>query len=192
MKSWPDIRSTKRDRDLFREQADAQNYTEEQRIRIENSGRQGASILPPAHQEQDTFALPQPSGVSLNELVQDWISRRNARMPLDPLRERDGCLCGVAQAQPELRAQHSTDAIPANAPSRQASQHDYPGGSHPGNGRYATIGPQLHAAHLGRAVQFQCQNRVLRCNPVKRVDLYQRGPPEIQIHTGSDAHSGGR
>ena len=48
MKSWPDIRSTKRDRDLFREQADAQNYTEEQRIRIENSGRQGASILPPA------------------------------------------------------------------------------------------------------------------------------------------------
>ena len=70
----------KRTRHFFETKQAALNYCDDQRIRLNNFGVQGTSLLSPSHLEQSANALDllQPYGVSLNEVVQDWLSRKKA------------------------------------------------------------------------------------------------------------------
>ena len=88
----------KRQRFFFETKADAQVYAEGQRIRLQNFGSQGASILPPAQQEQAANALRllQPYGVSLNEVAQDWLYRRKASEASITYEAANGLVLGLA------------------------------------------------------------------------------------------------
>ena len=70
----------KRQRTFFKTKTDAENFCETTRTRIRNFGVKGSSILPPSQQEQAANALQMlaPFRISLNEVVTDWISRRQA------------------------------------------------------------------------------------------------------------------
>jgi hypothetical protein len=70
----------KRQRHFFETQQSAKNFSETTAIRVENFGVQGSAILPPSDQEQAANAIEalKPYRVTLNEVVQDWISRKQA------------------------------------------------------------------------------------------------------------------
>lgn len=71
----------KRERYFFDTKQEAINFAEKQQTRIANFGTAGTGILSPSQTEQavNAFALLQPHGISLNEVVQEWITRKAAR-----------------------------------------------------------------------------------------------------------------
>jgi integrase len=71
----------KRQRYFFETKQEALNFSEEQRNRLVNFGTVGLTGLSPSELEQAgmAFSALKPHAVSLNEVVQDWISRRIAR-----------------------------------------------------------------------------------------------------------------
>ena len=77
----PDIqRLGHRERSFFATKQEAENYCAQVRTRPTNFGLQGAGILPRRITEQAINALEllKPYGISLNEVVQDWLYRRKA------------------------------------------------------------------------------------------------------------------
>lgn len=70
----------KRSRHFFETKQAAENYCEGWRTSLKNFGTKGTSILSPATQEQAVNAMEilKPYGVTLNEVVQDYVSRRKA------------------------------------------------------------------------------------------------------------------
>jgi integrase len=70
----------RRSRYFFDTRADAANFAEEQQIRLKNFGTRGAGIATPSELEQLALATTalKPFGISINEVVADWIARRKA------------------------------------------------------------------------------------------------------------------
>lgn len=68
----------KRQRFFFQTKALADGFSESERIRLKNFGLEGGSALTPSESEQSTNALRllEPYGVTLNEVVTDWINRK--------------------------------------------------------------------------------------------------------------------
>lgn len=71
----------KRERSFFETKAEAEGFAEKERIKLKNFGVRSGLSLSPAEQDQATQAFVdlKPYGVSLNEVVKDWLSRRKAR-----------------------------------------------------------------------------------------------------------------
>jgi len=175
----------KRQRSFFETRADAEVYAEEQRIRIQNFGTQGASILPPAHQEQahNAIALLEPYGVSLNEVVQDWISRKKAaeasityEAAMDAFMEwrkrSDSYVRSIRQTRNRLTLLHGkllNTITPADLTRAMDGM--------PPSVRNFTL------RILGGLFNFGAKRGFCADNPVRRMDLSQRDPTEIQIHT---------
>ena len=69
-----------RARYFFESKQDAINFAEEHKFRLKNYGTAGISSLSPSQIEQAAraFAALEPHGVTLNEIVQDWNTRRRA------------------------------------------------------------------------------------------------------------------
>jgi integrase len=70
-----------RQRFFFRTKVEADDYAEVQRIRLKNHGiAYAGGVLSPSETEQavGAFALLKPYGVSLNEVIREWIFRRDA------------------------------------------------------------------------------------------------------------------
>jgi integrase len=70
----------KRSRYFFETKADAANFADEHQIRIKNFGTHGAGIAKPSELEQLALATTalKPFGVTINEVVADWVVRRKA------------------------------------------------------------------------------------------------------------------
>ena len=70
--------SGKRQRFYFQTKALADGFSEIERIRLRNFGLEGGTALTPSESEQSTNALLllEPYGVTLNEVVTDWINRK--------------------------------------------------------------------------------------------------------------------
>lgn len=70
----------KRSRYFFETKASAKNFAEDHQIRLKNFGTQGAGIATPSELEQLALAKAalKPFGVSINEVVADWVARRQA------------------------------------------------------------------------------------------------------------------
>src|SRR5258708_633175 len=73
--------SGKRQRFFFETKQDATNFSDEQRTKRDNFGTKGVTGLSPSQLEQAARAFDaiEPYGVSLNEVVKDWVSRRKER-----------------------------------------------------------------------------------------------------------------
>jgi integrase len=175
----------KRQRFFFETKADAQVYAEKQRIRLQNFGSQGASILPPAQQEQaaNALALLQPYGISLNEIVRDWISRKKASEAsityeaamdafMDWRKRSASYQRSIRQTRNRLASLHGrllneitpeclTKAMDGMTPSV----------------RNFTI------RILGGLFNFGIKRGFCSDNPVRRLDLSQRDPFEIELYT---------
>jgi integrase len=174
----------KRQRSFFGTKADAENYAEEQRVRIENFGRQGASILPPAQQEQahNAFAQLQPYQVSLNEVVQDWIARKKAaeasivyEKAMDAFMEwrkrSPSYVRSIRQTRNRLGLHGKLLSTITPADITRATDGMLP------SVRNFTL------RILGGLFNFGAKRGFCADNPVKRLDLSQRDPAEIQIHS---------
>ena len=70
----------KRQRFFFDTKQQAETFCESTRTRVENFGTKGSAMLPPSEQEQaaNAFAALESYGVTLNEVVRDWIARHQA------------------------------------------------------------------------------------------------------------------
>ena len=78
-----------RARYFFESKQDALNFADEQKIRLKNYGTQGAGSATPSELEQLAQAKEalKPFGVSINEVVKDWVDRRNAAVQTVTFRE---------------------------------------------------------------------------------------------------------
>ncbi|PTX95072.1 hypothetical protein DB345_12305 [Spartobacteria bacterium LR76] len=71
----------KRGRYFFTTKTEAENFADDERTRVKNFGMQGGGTLSPSQSEQAlaAFSALSPHGVTLNEVVQDWLSRKRDR-----------------------------------------------------------------------------------------------------------------
>jgi len=70
----------KRERRFFEKRAEAETFCQQQRVRLENFGR-NSTLLTPAQQEQASvaFELLRPHSVTLNAVVANYIARHEAK-----------------------------------------------------------------------------------------------------------------
>jgi integrase len=177
--------SGKRERFFFATRVDAEIYAEGQRIRLANFGTQGASILPPAQLEQaaNAFGLLEPYKVSLNEVVQDWIDRRQAseasityEAAMDAFmewRKRSASYQrSIRQTRNRFVGLHGK-LLNEITPEALTKTMD----GVPPSVRNFTI------RILGGLFNFGIKRGFCSDNPVRRLDLSRRDPFEIQLYT---------
>ena len=177
--------SGRRERYFFATKAAAENYASVQRIALANYGVQGAGILPPSRQEAaaNAFAALEPYGVSLDAVVADWISRRKASEAsisyeaamdafLEYRRRSTSYAPSIRQTQNRLVALHG-QLLTEITPETLTRALD---GMTP-SVRNFTI------RILRGLFNFGIKRGFCTDNPVRRLDLSQRDPTEIQIHS---------
>jgi integrase len=162
---------------------------EGQRIRLANFGVQGASILPPAQQEQaaSAFGLLGPYNVSLDEVVRDWVDRRKAaEMSIPYEAAMDGFMeyrkrsasytRSIRQTRNRLTGLHGKrlNEITPEALTRAMD-------GMPPSVRNFTI------RILGGLFNFGIKRGFCADNPLRRLDLSQRDPFEIQLYSVEEA-----
>ena len=175
----------KRERSFFETKAEADLYCQTQRTRVQNFGFQGASILSPSDQEQaaNALALLKPYSASLNEVVQEWITRRKAAEAsityeaamdafLDWRKRSASYLRSIRQTRNRLTGLHGK-MLNTITPADLTLAMD---GMSP-SVRNFTI------RILGGLFNFGAKRGFCADNPVRRLDLSQREPTEIQLHT---------
>jgi integrase len=174
-----------RERSFFATKQEGENYCAQVRTRLTNFGLQGAGILPPADYEQATNALEllKPYGISLNEVVQDWIHRRKAteasityEAAMDAFlgyRKRSASYTrSIRQTRNRLAGLHGrmlNTIIPADLTRSM-------------DGMTPSV-RNFTIRILGGLFNFGAKRGFCGDNPVRRLDLSQREPVEIHIHT---------
>ena len=174
-----------RERSFFTTKQEAENYCAQVRTRLTNFGLQGAGILPPADYEQVTNALEllKPYGVSLNEVVQDWIARRKASEAsityeaamnafLDCRKRSASYTRSIRQTRNRLTLLHGK-MLNAITPADLTRSMD---------GMLPSV-RNFTMRILGGLFNFGAKRGLCGDNPVRRLDLSQREPVEIQLHT---------
>jgi integrase len=175
----------KRERSFFATKQEAENYCAQVRTRLTNFGLQGAGILPPADHEQATNALEllKPYGISLNEVVQDWIARKKAAEAsityeaamdafMDWRRRSASYTRSIRQTRNRLALLHGK-MLNAITPADLTRSMD---GMTPSVRNFTM-------RILGGLFNFGAKRGFCGDNPVRRLDLSQRDPTEIQLHT---------
>ena len=174
-----------RERSFFATKQEAENYCAQVRTRLTNFGLQGAGILPPADHEQATNALEllKPYGISLNEVVQDWIARKKAAEAsityeaamdafLDWRKRSESYTRSIRQTRNRLAGLHGKMLNTITTADLTRSMDGMPPSV-----RNFTI------RILGGLFNFGAKRGFCGDNPVRRLDLSQRDPTEIQLHT---------
>ena len=90
----------KRQRFFFGTRQEALNYCEAERIRLENHGTAGMTGLSVTQlaQAAAAFETLKPHGVTLSEVVHDWLARKQAAEASVAFEAANGCLFGERQA----------------------------------------------------------------------------------------------
>jgi integrase len=173
----------KRERSFFATKQEAENYCAQVRTRLTNFGLQGAGILPADH-EQATNALEllKPYGISLNEVVQDWIAEEAAEASItyeaamdafmDWRRRSASYTRSIRQTRNRLALLHGK-MLNAITPADLTRSMD---GMTPSVRNFTM-------RILGGLFNFGAKRGFCGDNPVRRLDLSQRDPTEIQLHT---------
>jgi len=178
----------KRQRFFFETKQGASNFCEGQRTRLANFGVKGSLILAPSQQEQaaNAIAALEPYGVSLNELVQDWITRqRAAKASVSFEKAMDAFLDygtrsasytrSIRQTRNRLETLHGkllNTLTPADLTLAMDAM--------PGSVRNFTI------RILGGLFNFGIKRGHCAVNPCKRLDLARREAMEIELYTPAE------
>lgn len=181
----PRISTTgKRQRFFFATRQLAQTFCEQTKIRVENFGVKGSAMLPPSQQEQaaNAIAAIEPYGVTLNEVVLDWISRRkaaNASIPyeaamdafLESDERSDSYTRSIRQTRNRLQTLHGkllNEITPADLRTAMDGM--------PASVKNFTI------RILGGLFNFGIKREVCTHNPCKKLDLAKRAAVEIEVY----------
>lgn len=175
----------KRTRHFFETKQAALNYCEEQRIRLVNFGVQGSTLLSPGHVDQAANALEllKPHGVSLNEVVQDWLSRKQAaeasvtfETAMDSFmkyrKRSDSYTRSIRQTKNRLSGLHGkllNEVTPADLTKAMDG-----------------MTPSVHnftIRILGGLFNYGAKRNLCASNPTKKLDLAQQTREEIEIYT---------
>jgi site-specific recombinase XerD len=179
----------KRQRFFFDTKQGALNFCEATRTRVENFGTKGSLILPPAQQEQAANALAelQPYGVTLNEVVQDWLSRRKASdasisfeaamdLFLESGKRSESYTRSVRQTRNRLGSLHGK-LLNMITPADLRSAMD----GMPDSVKNFTI------RILGGLFNFAIKRGHCAENPTKRLDLAKREGAEIEVYSPAES-----
>ena len=180
--------SGKRQRHFFNTKQDALNFCEEQRIRLKNHGTVGMSALNVTQLAQAAAAFEQlkPYQIVLNEVVTDWIKRRQAadasiqfEVAMDAFLEwgnrSPSYIRSIRQTRNRLRSLHGkllNTITPADLTVAMDSM--------PASVRNFTI------RILGGLFNFGIKRGYCAENPCKRVDLARHEAVEIEIYSPKD------
>jgi integrase len=180
--------SGRRQRHFFNTKQDALNFCEEQRIRLKNHGTVGMSALGVGQlaQAATAFEALKPHSVTLNEVVTDWIARRQAadasvafETAMDSFMEwgkrSPSYTCSIRQTRNRLRSLHGkllNTITPADLTLAMDKM--------PGSVRNFTI------RILGGLFNFGAKRSFCVENPCKRLDLARREPVEIEIYSPTE------
>lgn len=179
----------KRTRHFFETKQAALNYCEEQRIRLVNFGVQGATLLSPGHVDQAANALEllKPHGVSLNEVVQEWLSRKQAaeasisfEAAMDAFMEfrarSESYTRSIRQTKNRLTGLHG-QLLNQITPADLARAMD-------------GMTPSVHnftIRILGGLFNYGVKRSLCASNPTKKLDLAQQDRKEIEIYTAQQS-----
>jgi integrase len=180
--------SGKRQRCFFDTKQDALNFCEEQRIRLKNHGTVGMSALSVIQLAQAAAAFEQlkPFRVLLNEVVADWISRRQAadasvafEVAMDRFmqwgKRSPSYIRSIRQTRNRLQSLHGK-LLNTITPEDLTLAMD----TMPSSVRNFTI------RILGGLFNFGIKRGYCAENPCKRVDKTLREPSEIQIYSPAE------
>ena len=175
----------KRLRFYFATKPEAEEEAEKQRIRFRNFGVSGSSILAPSEQEQAANALEllKPYGVTLNEIVHEWISRKQAaeasitfEAAMDAFKDfrtrSESYTRSIRQTKTRLTKLHGkmlNQITPADLIQAMDG-----------------MTPSVHnftIRILGGLFNFGAKRDYCTDNPTKKLDLAQQQRKEIQIYT---------
>lgn len=178
----------KRQRFFFDTKQEALTFCEGKRVQLKNYGVAGASTLSPSQAEQAAraFEALQPHGVSLNEVIQDWISRRAAATAsityevamdvfLEARKRSESYARSVRQTRNRLTELHGRHLNEITA----ADLNKALDGMTP-SVRNFTI------RILGGLFNFGAKRGYCSDNPVRNLDLAQRERSEIEIYTPAE------
>jgi integrase len=180
--------SGKRERMFFGTKQDASNFSEEQRIRLKNHGTVGMSALNVGQlaQAATAFETLKPYHVTLNEVVTDWITRKQAsevsisfEAAMDGFLERDqrspSYTRSIRQTRNRLKTLHGK-LLNAITPEDLTLAMD----GMPGSVRNFTI------RILGGLFNFGIKRGHCIVNPCKKLDLTRAEAVEIEIYTPAE------
>lgn len=179
----------KRQRFFFKTKALADGFSESERIRLINFGLEGGNALTPSESEQSANALLllEPYGVTLNEVVTDWINRKKCAeasisyeagmdeffkwRKRSPSYERS-----IEQTKNRLTALHGKllNQISSGDVARSM------------DGMKASV-RNFTIRILGGLFNFGIKRGYCIDNPVRKVDLAQRENKEIEIYSVREA-----
>ena len=179
----------KRQRLFFDTKQAALNFSEATRTRVENFGTKGSLILPPAQQEQAANALGelQPYGVSLNEVVQDWLARQKASAAsisfevamdafLESGKRSESYTRSIRQTRNRLVSLHGK-LLNTITPAGLRTSMD----GMPDSVKNFTI------RILGGLFNFAIKRGHCAENPTKRLDLAKREGTEIEVYSPAES-----
>jgi len=181
-------RNGKRQRSFFETKHNALNYCEEQRTRLKNFGVTGLEIIKPAQLEQaaNAIQLLEPYRVTLNEVVNDWIARRQAAEAsvafedamdtfLEYGRRSSGYTRSIRQTRNRLRSLHGK-RLNMITPADLTLAMD----AMPDSVRNFTI------RILGGLFNFGIKRSYCVENPCKKLDLALREAAEIELYSPAE------
>lgn len=180
--------SGKRQRHFFETRKDAENYCEEQRTRLRNFGVSGSALLTPANQDQAANALKllEPYGVTLNEVVHDWISRTQASEASVTFEQAFEAFQNTGRRSPSYaRSLRQTR-------NRLVALHGQKLNTIPPaaiEGAIAGMKPSVRnftLRILGGLFMLGIKRGWCAENPCRRVDVAQREPKEIAVYSPKD------
>lgn len=175
----------KRERYFFKTKTEAAEWGTKQETKLRNFGAKGATLLTPSTEEQAANALDllAPYGVTLNEVVQEWISRKKAasasvtfEAAMDSFLESDtrsaSYTRSIRQTKNRLTHLHGkmlNQITPADLTRAMDGM--------PGSVRNLTI------RILGGLFNFGVKRDFCTDNPTKKLDLSPTERKEIEIYT---------
>jgi integrase/recombinase XerD len=180
--------SGKRERMFFGTKQDASNFSEEQRIRLKNHGTVGMSSLNVGQlaQAATAFETLKPYQVTLNEVVTEWITRKQAsevsisfEAAMDGFLDRDqrsaSYTRSIRQTRNRLKTLHGK-LLNAITPEDLTLAMD----GMPGSVRNFTI------RILGGLFNFGIKRGYCVENPCKKLDLTRAQAGEIEIYAAAE------
>jgi integrase len=185
----PRISTTgKRQRHFFETKQAALNFIETTETRVENYGIKGSAILPPSLQEQAADALDalKPYGVTLREVVQDWLARHQAAQASIPFeaamdaflesdKRSDSYTRSIRQTRNRLASLHGK-LLNEITPTDLARAMD----AMPASVKNFTI------RILGGLFNFGMKRGHCAENPTKKLDMSKREAVEVEVYSPAE------
>ena len=186
----PRISNTgKRQRFFFDTKQEAQTFCDTTKIRIENFGTKGSAILPPSQQEQAANALGAlaPYGVTLNEVVMDWISRRKAASASIPFEAAMD-----AFLESDTRSESYTRSIRQTRNRLESLHGKLLNAITPADLRTAMDGMPDSVKNftlriLGGLFNFGIKREHCADNPTKKLDMTKREAVEVEVYSPAES-----